>query len=244
MNDKDLLTIKQTSDLLGVSIQTLRRWDTTERLKSVRTKGGQRRYLRADVKIAEKSLPNFLFRLAKKWISESRSPALSEELYCANSAIFQTRLHQMEGQLSQVSRVRDKFSLIAAVAGEIGNNSFDHNLGNWPDVPGVFFSYDLSIGEIILADRGQGILSTLRRVIPELSTDEAALEAAFSRIVSGRAPESRGNGLKFVRQAVVQYGFKLYFRSGRAVLLLQSDGELNIKTVKRFMRGCLVKINF
>ena len=37
--------------------------------------------------------------------------------------------------------------LIVAVAGEIGNNSFDHNLGKWPDSPGVFFGFDVVVFE-------------------------------------------------------------------------------------------------
>jgi len=36
--------------------------------------------------------------------------------------------------------------------------------------------------------------------VPELSTDEEAVRTAFTKVVSGRAPESRGNGLKFVRK--------------------------------------------
>jgi len=45
-------------------------------------------------------------------------------------------------------------SLIVAITGEIGNNSFDHNLGKWPDEPGVFFGYDIAKGTVVLADRG------------------------------------------------------------------------------------------
>jgi hypothetical protein len=60
------------------------------------------------------------------------------------------------------------FSLLTSVAGEIGNNSYDHNLGQWPDIPGIFFAYDLNKKQIALADRGVGILETLRKVKPEL----------------------------------------------------------------------------
>jgi hypothetical protein len=31
----------------------------------------------------------------------------------------------------------DKLTLADAVLSEIGNNAFDHNVGNWRDVPGV-----------------------------------------------------------------------------------------------------------
>ena len=84
---------------------------------------------------------------------------------------------------------------VTAVTGEIGNNSFDHNLGNWPNVPGVFFAHNATRRHVILADRGVGIRSTLTRVRPEISSDAEALHIAMTEAVSGRAPENRGNGL-------------------------------------------------
>ncbi len=84
------------------------------------------------------------------------------------------------------------FSLLVSVAGEIGNNSFDHNLGLWPDTPGVFFGYDLNKKQIVLADRGVGVLKTLKRVRPGLARDADALEVAFTEVISGRAPERQG----------------------------------------------------
>jgi putative resolvase len=39
-----LITIKEASKILGVSIQTLRRWEISGKIKSVRTEGNHRRY--------------------------------------------------------------------------------------------------------------------------------------------------------------------------------------------------------
>jgi len=44
-----LLTIRQAADILGVTTKTLRTWDDTGYLKSVRTKGNHRRYRESDV---------------------------------------------------------------------------------------------------------------------------------------------------------------------------------------------------
>ena len=63
--------------------------------------------------------------------------------YCPNSYVFQARLARMEKELSERGEAEVFFPLVVAIAGEIGNNSFDHNLGNWPDTAGVFFSYNL-----------------------------------------------------------------------------------------------------
>ncbi len=48
-----LYTIGEISEILGVSIGTLRRWEKKGKLKSVRTLGGHRRYSLEDVKILE-----------------------------------------------------------------------------------------------------------------------------------------------------------------------------------------------
>lgn len=98
----------------------------------------------------------------------------------------------------------NSLSLLAAVVGEIGNNCFDHNLGQWRDQPGCWLGFDVTSGtaRFWIADRGQGIRVSLARVLPDLKDDQEALEVAFRRVISGRAPERRGNGLKFVRSVI------------------------------------------
>jgi hypothetical protein len=94
--------------------------------------------------------------------------------------------------------------LVISAAGEIGNNSFDHNLGQWRDVPGCWFEAQIT-GRylwVCVADRGQGIFRSLARVHPELTDAQSAVRAAFEKIISGRAPEQRGNGLKFVKNSL------------------------------------------
>ena len=135
--------------------------------------------------------------------------------------------------------------MIVSVAGEIGNNSFDHNLGNWPDVPGVFFGYDIGRRIIALADRGLGVLETLKRVRPSLADDKEALRVAFTEIISGREPERRGNGLKYVRGVVTQYLKGLLFQSGAAKLEIKNNvRDLKIEGVGKPIRGCFAIIEY
>ena len=98
----------------------------------------------------------------------------------------------------------DALALVTSIAGEVGNNSFDHNLGLWRDVPGCWFETQVTGGRlwICVADRGQGIFRSLANVLPDLRDDQAALDVAFNQRVTGRAPEPRGNGLKFVKSIV------------------------------------------
>jgi excisionase family DNA binding protein len=44
-----LLSIGDAARLLGVAIETVRRWDKAGHIKSTRTPGGQRRFLRSEV---------------------------------------------------------------------------------------------------------------------------------------------------------------------------------------------------
>lgn len=240
MVDNDLITIGEAAEILGVSIDTLRRWDKSGKLRPAKTsEADYRLYYRSQVELYK----NDIYALAKNWVT--RNAEISSEFYCANSATFQTRLTHMQDMLFEMSDLASIYPLIVAATGEIGNNSFDHNLGNWPDTPGIFFSCDTSRRSVVLADRGLGILSTLKRVKPDLKTDEEALRMAFTEIVSGRAPESRGNGLKFVRKIVAENPIGLIFKTGEAELVLAKDSDvLDIKKSAEPFRGCLVSIAF
>lgn len=239
MAQEELISISEAARMLGVSIDTLRRWDQSGKLSSIKSEGGHRRYYRSQIEL----FLNDLFRLTKDWVL--KGVEVPSKFYCSNSAVFQTKLTQMQDLLMGVAELSPIFSLVVAVAGEIGNNSFDHNLGNWPDTPGIFFAYDINKRSIVLADRGLGILATLKRVKPELNNDAKALEVAFTEILSGRSPESRGNGLKFVRKVVSENPIGLLFQTGEAELLLAKDSDvLDIRHSPEPFRGCLALISF
>lgn len=244
--DAKLLTISQASKMIGVSIQTLRRWDDSGKFPSIRKKKtGNRYYAKNDVEDYIKNNLKDVFKLAKNWAFNDSGVEPHSDFYCPDSSVFQSRLMRLESELAKTKRLGKTFPLISAITGEIGNNSFDHNLGNWPDVPGIFFSYNLEKGKIVLADRGQGILATLKRVRPKLTNHQDALRVAFTEVVSGRAPEYRGNGLKFVKDVVVVNEIKLFFQTGNAQLKIQkNDSDVNIKKAATGFRGCLAFIRF
>jgi hypothetical protein len=118
--------------------------------------------------------------------------------------VFEGRLPRLLGQARNAGLSEDDAALLTAVAGEIGNNSFDHNLGHWRDHAGCCFAFACDAPEVLVwvADRGRGVLASLRSVDPLLVEHQQALEVAFERILSGRHPERRGNGLKFVRGVI------------------------------------------
>jgi excisionase family DNA binding protein len=184
-----------------------------------------------------------LFREAKNWALLKKE--FSDEFYCENSGVFQARISKMETLLIQNKDSNKLYSLLTSVVGEIGNNSYDHNLGHWPDMPGIFFGYDLSKKQIVLADRGLGILQTLKRVRSELKNHKDALYMAFTEVVSGREPEARGNGLKYVRKVISKYPINLTFQTGNAKLILigQSE-EIKIEDAPDNIHGCIALITY
>jgi len=162
------------------------------------------------------------------------------EFYCETRDVFQARLDRMLREFLRSGKADEtNIYLASAIAGEIGNNSFDHNLGSWPDVSGIFFGYKNENNniEIVLADRGQGVLKTLKKVKPEIVDDEDALKTAFTERISGRAPEKRGNGLKFVRENVEDRKMHLLFSSGDAQI--EINAEMKIGKAETEVGGCL-----
>lgn len=138
--------------------------------------------------------------VVSRWMNARTAPKGPDSLVCPTREIFTGRLPQLKSFVRNGLPER-VLPLVIATTGEIGNNSFDHNLGQWRDVPGCWFESQVSGRHlwICIADRGQGIYQSLVKVHPELTDEQTALNAAFETIISGRAPERRGNGLKFVR---------------------------------------------
>jgi len=83
-------------------------------------------------------------------------------------------------------------------------------------------------------------MKTLMRVRPEITGESEALKVAFFEKISGRAPEARGNGLKFVRESVKIGKNHLTFISGDAKAEL--NNSFNVGPADNKINGCLVII--
>jgi len=183
-----------------------------------------------------------IFDKATTWTSAGTPQIqLDSELYCATRDVFGVRLEGLLGRLEK--QINQNAYILTAIIGEIGNNSFDHNLGNWPDIPGVFFTNDQEKNIIVLADRGQGVRKTLTRVKPNISSDQEALVVAFTETLSGRAPEKRGNGLKFVADVIKEQNWSLTFQSGDATIV-HSNGKFSTTLSDVTVRGTLAILTY
>ncbi len=240
---EEKLRIGKVAEMLGVTVQTLRNWEKSGKLRAYRSVGGQRYYELQDIQ-------RFMLdveALGWAWAASAQAPEIADEHYCERHDRFMSRLEKMSIVLLKKlgDDSEDLVSLLTLIAGEIGDNSFAHNIGNWPDVLGVFFAYDVDKRIIVLADRGRGVLTTLRHVRPSLANDVDALRVAFTEIISGRSPEKRGNGLKVVRRVVESNMVGLLLRSGLgAVSIPKNPGSMDISMAKENVRGVYAVITF
>lgn len=191
-----------------------------------------------------KNMESSIEKLAYEWVkTKPEDVDIKSGYYCQTRDVFQARLDRMVRNLLENIGEENAY-IISAMAGEIGNNSFDHNLGSWTDIAGVFFAYEFSDKKlkIVLADRGRGILATLKRVKLELKNDEEALKTAFTERISGRAPENRGNGLKFVKENTQNKKMHLTFISGNGKV--EINEKMEIEKINDRISGCLAILSF
>ncbi len=136
-----------------------------------------------------------------KWFHSGRVLEEKDEI-CETRDVFFARLNRI-ALMEEQGIPKNELPLIISIIGEIGNNCFDHNLGQWHDSPGCWFEIQVTRLRlwILIADRGQGIFRSLSGVA-QLKNDQDAMEKAFKEHISGRMPEKRGNGLKFVTNII------------------------------------------
>ena len=180
-------------------------------------------------------LPEPLRHCIEWYVSASGLPAPDASQYCQTRDVFEGRLAGLLAHAASICLPEADAALLTAVAGEIGNNSFDHNLGHWQDQQGCYFAFAFDAPALLvwIADRGRGVLASLQNVVPGLTDHQQALVIAFERMVSGRHPERRGNGLKFVRSVInAHVGRGLVSVSGRGTLAFGGLGPALLSTTR------------
>lgn len=195
-------------------------------------------------------MSDFSKNVVDYWLGRKVPPDAS--YHCPTRDIFQARLDSFLRLFLKQNNNTNEASLLVAIVGETGNNCFDHNLGRWIDVSGCWFGYDFKSTSVnvAIADRGQGILSSLKTVEPNLQDEQQAIEFAFSKAVSGRFPERRGNGLKFVRRVINANPTRgLFCQSGSGIMLLGGLGdslkkEMSLKIGKDVAPGTITFIHW
>ena len=163
-------------------------------------------------------MSNLFFEATNWFYSSDLSELIASKFLCQTRDVFQSRLDRFFRELLKIGFSINESGLAVSVIGEIGSNTFDHNLGSWKDQPGCWFETTIegSVAYVIIADRGRGLFGSLKKVAPQLKTDQDAVDIGFEKIISGRAPEKRGNGLKYVRTVINgDINHRLHFISGQ-----------------------------
>lgn len=150
--------------------------------------------------LAEIGLPNFGLSTA-----ETEDPNIQPISFCPTKDIFSARLDKFRLIYKGFGLDNTQFQFLTAIVGELGNNVFDHNLGNWPfSLTGAIilgsFRKDENRVEVVVADPGIGFKQSLKDKNPGIGDQTEAIKLALEKGVSGRIEETRGNGLRYVQE--------------------------------------------
>lgn len=191
---------------------------------------------------------------AFEWAKANEATEPPAEFYCKTSDVWQGRLSKTDAELVRRGFNVEVARLFTAAIGEVGDNCFAHNSPGWVDIPGCWFEQvnDKNSIHYIIADRGRGIFMSLRTVKPSLQSYKEALLTALTERITGRAPENRGNGLKFVMSVLAQLkhgSFSLQSGSAKFDCIMPLDTEKiaeYITDVSEEIRGtyCEIKVTF
>ena len=134
--------------------------------------------------------------------------------------------------------------VIVETFSEIINNSTEHGMSEQGATAHVRFMPHRTghALDAVIADSGPGVRTTLQQNpnIPELLSDQDALELAIQELVSGTASPNRGIGLWITVTEMQKPGRKLLIHSGSALLTMYGQNTPEIRDVE-FRQGTLVR---
>jgi len=161
---------------------------------------------------------------------EKENMNLHEMIHCRTK-------DELEGRLHRFIRIFENFGMdsndartMTAIVGELGNNVFDHNLGNWPtDSTGCIilaqrYGGNVNRIQVVIADFGSGFLASLKPAYPELKSDVDAIRKGLAGF-TGRLGEKRGNGLKTIQAWTIdKFRGTLSIHSGSGMANVNASG--------------------
>jgi hypothetical protein len=160
---------------------------------------------------------------------------------------------ELAGRLSSKIRLmfrdfgmnKEEEQRVTALVGELGNNVFDHNEGEWP----TSFRGAIIIAqrypqlrkiEVVVADAGVGFLGSLKTYDPAPKDDVEAIKLGLLGI-TGRAGERRGNGLKTIQDWTINnFNGIVRIHSGNGLVVIDKGGQ-KIEVVNKIL-GTLAEI--
>lgn len=178
-------------------------------------------------------------------ITEKDNLNIQEITRCRYRDELDARLGRFIAMFENFGLNDNEARLTTALLGELGNNVFDHNSGNWPtDISGCIIVAQnfpqMKRIEFVVCDPGIGFKGSLIVRFPELKDDIEAIKKGLAGNTS-RINEERGNGLKFIQQFTIgKFSGNLTIHSG-AGLVEVSERGITEKIVPKIL-GTIVQI--
>lgn len=185
--------------------------------------------MRFDERLKELGYMDAVDRFSSIAIEEREDLNVQEITHCRYVDEFNARLGRFERMFRNFGLNDQDAKRALVIFGELGNNVFDHNLGNWP----TNFSGSIVIAqnypsfkriECAIGDAGVGFLGSLRAAFPELKDDIAAIQKGLKGY-TGRIGEDRGNGLQTIQNWTIKdfHGI-LNIHSGGGLVQVDEQG--------------------
>lgn len=182
----------------------------------------------------EKILEELGYQTAKKILDSISIPVrknlnVQELLHCRYRDEFNARLEYFISMFRNFGLKSDDAYRATALVGELGNNVFDHNLGNWPtNISGCIIAAQhyptFKKIEIAVGDPGVGFYGSLKVAFPNLTNDIQAIKKGLAGY-TGRIDEERGNGLRLIQKWTIQnFSGKVMIHSGNGLVIVDKSG--------------------
>lgn len=182
-------------------------------------------------------------------IQEHSESDLQEELFQIQSYTYKPefygRYESILAKLKHIGISDDTGMLIGSSLGEIVDNAFSHNIGQWSNDLGplviLLMQNNIQKRELTISicDFGIGFLQTIKHNYPKITTEAEAINLALKANVTGRPNQKGGNGLLFLQKNVFN-GFKgtLSIRSTNTLIIVTELNTTQTITEKlHFTRG-------
>jgi hypothetical protein len=177
---------------------------------------------------------SFLEPLRKTEINEKENDNVCEILHCIFRDELDGRLGKIKRMFAHLGLNEPETSMAASLVGELGNNVFDHNDGQWPgSVRGAIILAQSNPRqgkiEVVVCDPGIGFRRSLAGHQP-VASDADAIKLGLSG-VTGRIGEPRGQGLRIVQNWTINnFDGIVRIQSGDGLVVVDNKG-LRSKTV-------------
>lgn len=162
-------------------------------------------------------------------VPERNNNNIHEVMHCFYRDEFNARLGRFITMFKNFGLNEEDAQRATALVGELGNNVFDHNLGNWPTkatgciIAAQRYPSTKSI-EIAVGDPGVGFYGSLKAAFPGVKNDIEAIKLGLAGN-TGRIGEIRGNGLKLIQQWTLQnFSGKVMIHSGNGLVIVNKAG--------------------